>query len=212
MTKNELQNVLLGKSQTKHGTALQAIGDYLRRSQETSPVAQEDKSFKEEETKRLYHYIEENQLWYPHIDLSQFISQGAEQKVFLNGEKEVLKLNDSIYYASWLDYIYNLLLNNIFFPDTAYELLGFYKDEKTLYAVVKQIFVKANEPTRLENVKEFMKNNGFQNIRNNDYKNTELGIILEDLHDENVLTNDGFLFFIDTVFYLEKDFWDTTPQ
>ena len=39
-----------------------------------------------------------------------------------------------------------------------------------------------------------------------DYYSKELGIIVEDLHDENVLTNDGVLFFIDTVFYLTKEF------
>lgn len=33
-----------------------------------------------------------------------------------------------------------------------------------------------------------MNSNGFVQIRNNDYLNKELGIILEDLHDENVLT------------------------
>ena len=49
-----------------------------------------------------------------------------------------------------------------------------------------------------------MLNNGFQNTRNNDYFNPELGIILEDLHDENVLTQDGILYFIDTVFYIKK--------
>ena len=31
----------------------------------------------------------------------------------------------------------------------------------------------------------------------------DLGIILEDLHDENVLTQDGILYFIDTVFYIK---------
>nr|WP_307300564.1 hypothetical protein [Flavobacterium sp. SORGH_AS_0622] len=48
----------------------------------------------------------------------------------------------------------------------------------------------------------FFNSNGFINTRNNDYFNDELGIILEDLHDENVLTFDNNLFFIDTVFYL----------
>lgn len=38
--------------------------------------------------------------------------------------KSVIKLNDAIYYNSWEDY-----LHNYFFPDTAYELLGFTKDE-----------------------------------------------------------------------------------
>jgi len=48
-----------------------------------------------------------------------------------------------------------------------------------------------------------MELNGFQKIRNNDYFNPKLSIILEDLHDENVLTNNGILYFIDTVFYLK---------
>jgi hypothetical protein len=43
--------------------------------------------------------------------------------------------------------------------------------------------------------------NGFENTRNHDYFHPDLGIILEDLHDENVLTQDGILYFIDTVFY-----------
>ncbi len=52
-----------------------------------------------------------------------------------------------------------------------------------------------------------MLNNGFLNSRNNDYFNPELGLILEDLHDENVLTNDGTLLFIDTVFYITEEFY-----
>ena len=52
-------------------------------------------------------------------------------------------------------------------------------------------------------VEQFMNSNGFQKIRNNDYFNSNLGIILEDLHDENVLTSNGILYFIDTVFYLK---------
>ena len=62
-------------------------------------------------------------------------------------------------------------------------------------------------PTLIWMVRKFLKANGFENIRNNDYFNPELGIILEDLHDENVLTGDDILHFIDTVFYLIEDFW-----
>ena len=121
-------------------------------------MAQKSKHFKEEETKKLCQWIEEQQLWYRTLDLTQFISAGAEQKVYLKGEKGVIKLNDSIYYSSWLDYFYNLLLNNYFFPDTAYQLLGFYKEDKTLYAVVQQDFIKADTPTSIEEVRTFMKN------------------------------------------------------
>jgi len=51
-------------------------------------------------------------------------------------------------------------------------------------------------------VHEFMLGNGFRHTRNHDYRHDELGLILEDLHDENVLTSEGVLFFVDTVFYL----------
>ena len=53
-----------------------------------------------------------------------------------------------------------------------------------------------------------MASNGFINKKENDYYNPELGIILEDLHDENVLTENGILQFIDTVFYLMPSFYD----
>jgi putative ubiquitin-RnfH superfamily antitoxin RatB of RatAB toxin-antitoxin module len=120
----------------------------------------------------------------------------------------VLKLNDGIYYASWEDYFNNLLLNNYFFPDTAYNLIGFYKsDTDILYALVEQNYIESTQATDLKQVQEFMQANGFDNIRNNDYFNSELGIILEDLHDENVLTAHEILYFIDTVFYIKPDFF-----
>jgi hypothetical protein len=99
------------------------------------------------------------------------------------------------------------LLHNYFFPDTFYDLIGFTKENNILYAVVQQNYVSITESTNLEIVKEFMKSNGFVNNRNNDYLNSELGIILEDLHDENVLTQNEILYFIDTVFYLTDNFW-----
>lgn len=199
---DEIQHILSGKSQVKHGDFIQTIINFLRRSEEASNLVKEDKYFKEKETKSLIEFIEQNKVWVENINLENYISQGAEQKVYLKDEKSVIKLNDSIYYTSWIDYLNNLLLNNYFFSDTAYKLLGFYKSDAILYAVVEQPFVKATEKTNLDLVKQFMLSNGFENIRNNDYINKNFGIILEDLHDENVLTQNGFLFFIDTVFYI----------
>ena len=141
------------------------------------------------------------------IDLSQYVSEGAEQKVYLKDTENVLKLNDAIYYNSWKDYFYNLLLHNYFFPDTAYDLVGFTKDNDILYAVVEQSYVSITTNTDLSQVKTFLTLNGFENVRNNDYYNPELGIILEDLHDENVLTKNDILYFIDTVFYTTDAFW-----
>ncbi len=202
--KNELQNILQGKSQVSYGKPIQTVASYLRRSQETSAVVKGSKHFRQQETKELIKFINENHLWNCDIDFHSFITEGAEQRVYIQDEKTVLKLNDAIYYESWLDYFENLLLNNYFFPDTAYNLIGFYKaDNEILYALVEQLFVKATNHTDLNQVKLFLENNGFRNTKNHDYYNPELGIILEDLHDENVLTANGILYFIDTVFYLK---------
>ena len=108
----------------------------------------------------------------------------------------------------WLDYFNNLLLHNYYFPDTYYQLLGFKEIKGILHAVVKQPFIKVTEPTNIEIVRKFLTSNGFEIKKNNDYINKSLGIILEDLHDENVLMNQKVLFFIDTVFYLTPSFYE----
>lgn len=205
--KHELQAIISGKSQVKHGSIIQAITRYLSGSKRAGEMAEDFKQFKKQETEVLKSFITENHLWISSIPLENYISEGAEQKVYLENGKEVIKLNDAIFYGSWKDYFDSLLLNNFFFPDTAYQLKGFYENDGVTYAVVEQPFVKATEKTDLIYVKSFMEQNGFTNTRNNDYQNTELGIILEDLHDENVLTMNGDLYFIDTVFFITENFY-----
>ena len=200
--KDEIKHIISGTSKNCTGTIIQTIASFLRRSETSSGLVKEDKYFKKEETKNLIEFIAENNFWYPDVNLDNYISEGAEQKVYIKSDESVLKLNDAIYYLSWLDYLQNLLLHNYFFPDTAYKLLGFYRMDKNLYPVVEQPFVKATDKTDLDKVRTFLENNGFTNIRNNDYRNDYLGIILEDLHDENVLTQNGVQYFIDTVFYI----------
>ena len=109
---------------------------------------------KEEETKRLMQFVNDNNLWVDNIKIELYISEGAEQKVYLKDSSTVLKLNDSIYYATWIDYFHNLLLNNLFLPDTAYKLLGFYNHLDVTYAVVEQPFVKSTEKNRFTYCKE----------------------------------------------------------
>jgi hypothetical protein len=205
--KYELQLIISGKSQVKYGAIIQATASYLERSQGTSDLVKESKYFKKQETDRLILYIEKNALWVTNINLDNYVSEGAEQKVYLKDGKTVIKLNDAIFYNSWIDYFNNLLLNNYFFPDTAYQLLGFFSIMKFYMLLCNNLLLKQQKKTDLDIVKKFMQNNGFINTRNNDYFNPELGVILEDLHDENVLTENGILQFIDTVFYLTDDFF-----
>ena len=44
--------------------------------------------------------VEQHDYWVKNIRFSDFISEGAEQQVFIKDEKHVIKLNDTIYYAS----------------------------------------------------------------------------------------------------------------
>lgn len=206
--KNELHNIISGKSQVRFGRTIQAITSYISESSQPSSEAQNSKQIRAQETKKLESYISENKLWIDNIDFTQYVSEGAEQRVFLKDSEHVLKLNDAIYYSYWRDYFNNLLLHNFFFADTAYELLGFTKENDNLYAVVQQAYVEITQETDLNQVKIFLNSNGFTNTRNNDYYNSDLGLILEDLHDENVLTKHDILYFIDTVFYLTEEFWD----
>lgn len=96
--KYELQNVLSGKSQVRFGTIIQAVASYLRDGEKASSAIEDEKRFKSEETERLEDYITQNNFWIIGIDLSKYVSEGAEQKVYLKDTEHVLKLNDSIYY------------------------------------------------------------------------------------------------------------------
>ncbi|MCK6641814.1 MAG: hypothetical protein L6Q81_17180 [Bacteroidia bacterium] len=208
--KHELQNIIGGNGSVRYGELIQATCAHLRREKGAISEAKKRELSKKEEEKILIDYISKNGLWFNEKYLNGFIGEGAEQKIYESENPEfILKTNDSIFYSYWEEYFHSILIHNCFFPHLAYELLGFILKSETLYAVVKQAFVLSTEPTNLENVKDFLLANGFVNTRNNDYHHPDLGLILEDLHDENVLTSNGSLQFIDTVFYLTPQFYNS---
>ena len=114
----------------------------------------------------------------------------------------MIKINDAVYYTTWLDFFTSVLIHNLLFAETHYELIGFTKREGALQAILQQPFIVSDSTVNLDDVKVALEYNGFRNTRRNDYYSEELGLILEDIHDENVIVNSGFLFFIDTVFYV----------
>ncbi len=150
------------KSFAGYEATVQTICHFFRTSQKTGPLAQEKHENKKEETTNLIQFAQQNDWFYEKINYQDFISEGAEQKVFFKNEFEVLKNNESIYYASWEDYFLNILLHNYFFSDTAYTFLGFYLHQKTLFSVVSQKYIKAEQLTDILNIKKFMGYNGFQ--------------------------------------------------
>jgi len=159
---------------------------------------------KKEQAQFLEEYSTEHHLWIESTP-GVYLTRGGEARVYLaEDKKSVVKLNDGIYFATWLEFLNSILLHNLIFENTTYTLLGFIKENNVLYAVLKQPFIISDVLVDLEDVKKFLIYNGFENVKRQDYLNKKLGLILEDMHDENVIVNSETLFFIDTVFYTIK--------
>ena len=158
---------------------------------------------KEKQAGLLEKYSSEKNLWITDLPgEDRYLTRGGEARVYLHADnKNVIKLNDAIYYATWLEFLNSILLHNLIFENTAYTLLGFAKENNVLYAILKQPFITSDSLVELEDIKKLLHFNDFENSKRNDYIHRELGLILEDMHDENVIVNSDTLFFIDTVFY-----------
>lgn len=208
INKDELRNIIEGNGQIGDEGLIKRTQIYLGGNEIPSIANSKSKCVKSEEERILISFIKANNLFYnENIDVENFIGEGAEQKVYKLDEIYLIKLNDTIFYEFWRDYFNSLLIHNYFFKSTQYELLGFKLVDNKLFSVVKQKFIESTEPVDLLLIKKFLKFNNFKNIRNNDYMNENLGLIFEDLHDENIISQNGILFFIDTIFYLTENFY-----
>lgn len=201
----EVQHILSGNGGIGEESLIKTTADYLRASKTASAKGSNKNLWKQEEKLILARYIDNNSLWVDNAWDENYISEGVEQKVYLFDDDNVIKFNDGIFYSSWLEYFNSLLLHNNYFYSTPYELIGFLKKDDTVFAAVKQPFVKETSLTDLDIVKEFLVANGFTHKKDINYYNPKIGVVLEDLHQGNVLTKDGILYFIDTVFYITDE-------
>lgn len=206
--KNELQNIIKGKVAAGKDQLIQTVQAHLRTRKGTGKIAEEEQLVRSNEERSLINFAETKNLWIPGVTWGEYITEGAEQKIYFLGNTDyVIKVADAIFYKSWTDYFNNLLVHNHLFPDTAYTLIGFYLKEEKLHAVLTQPYIISTQPTDLLLLKEFMHSNGFRLKKNNDYFHEYLGLIVEDLHDENVLTSNDIHYFVDTVIYLTEEFY-----
>lgn len=121
-----------------------------------------------------------------------------------NSGRTVIKVNEGSYHGTWLDYFNRLLLHAFLFPSTQYTTIGFTTVNDSLAVITVQTFAILDKGAPRDKVELYLNEQHFVRIKNDDYYNADLGIILEDLHDENVFLNkQGNLLFIDPVIYLE---------
>jgi hypothetical protein len=204
--KDEIRKIIhgddaTGESNNGEGTLIQTIARKLQTGKTAGSATERAEYNKTKENKIIESFAQEHNLWVENIDENKYLSEGAEQKIYFNGDT-VLKVNDGIYYKSWEDYFIALQIHNLLFPDTSYTLKGFCQKDNRLFAVVEQPFIKANGAYDFDELKTFLENDGFTHKKNQDFYHEKWGIILEDLHDENVIKKDGVYFFIDTVIYI----------
>jgi serine/threonin/tyrosin kinase-like protein len=205
--RQKLQNIIRGELHQGQSDACTAVRDLLCKSFSASPTVKSEFEsraiIKEKQVGFLKSYAQNAGLWMESLPQgSQYLAEGGESKVYLSEDgRFVFKVNDAGYYATWTEYFNSLLLHNLLFSNSAYSLLGFIEIDEALLAVVQQLFV-AGDQASLEHIEEFLGFNGFAKSKRQDYYNSEFRLVLEDMHDENVIAKDNILFFIDTVFYI----------
>ena len=205
--RQKLQNIIRGELQQGQGDSCTAIRNLLCESFGTGPTVKSEFEgraiIKEEQVEFLKSHAQKAGLWMESLPKgSQYLTEGGESKVYLSEDGGlVFKVNDAGYYATWTEYFNSLVLHNLLFSNSAYSLLGFIEIDEKLFTVVRQPFVEG-EQASLDHIESFLNFNGFINIRRQDYYNSEFGLALEDMHDENVIAKGDVLFFIDTVFYI----------
>lgn len=94
---------------------------------------------KKEQARLIEVYCNEHHFWLQDIPQEDhFLTRGGEARVYIDSDsRHVIKLNDAVYYATWLEFFNSILLHNLIFTNTAYELIGFLKDNDALHAILR---------------------------------------------------------------------------
>lgn len=220
--KEEIAALLAGERTKEPGTILQAATRFCAKCQSTSAALKSTKRLTRKEravfdaevkveeeavlqkwAKKTGVFTEGPEFLYRYRE--RFFAAGAEQDVFLKEDGlTVIKVNTGVFHSTWLHFFLRLILHATLFPEVSYRLTGFTQSPNLFAAVIEQPWAQAARGASKQEVEGYLSEAGFTNTRYNDYYNKEHGLLLEDLHDENVLIglNENILF-IDPIIYLE---------
>jgi hypothetical protein len=166
--RRQLQNIIQGNVIKEQPDSCTTIRNHLCASFPTSTTVKEgfeSKSLiKEEQIRFLKAFADTHNLWISEIPSDwTYLTHGGEAKIYLHPDGlSVVKLNDGVYYATWLEYFNSLAIHNLLFPDTTYTFLGFLQKDNTLLVVLKQPFVASNEIADLSAIRDYLEFNGFE--------------------------------------------------
>jgi len=138
-------------------------------------------------------FPKENCLYLIGCLLSKVIAGASNEELSSRG-KEIIAhwLRGESQLATWTEYLSSLTIHNLLFPNTAYTLPGFAEIDECFCAVLQQPFIEGAQAD-LRDIKELLTFNGFVNTKRQDNFNNEFGLVLEDMHDENVIATGGVI-------------------
>ena len=172
----------------------------LRANEGTSEEDKGEGLARKHQIDALTKYAKEENIW--HDDLDNFIGTknhidgGSENEVYKKDDNTVYKINNLPGKQTPLDFLDKISLHNYLFPDVAYKVTGFGKDKKGKFSVlIEQPFITATGITNEEDIKADMLKRGFNYDKLYSYSNDNYAV--SDLKEENVLTNNGKLYYID---------------
>ena len=182
--------------------------------QQTEPTTQDERwelnvQLRLAETNALYAWAEGNKLL---LDADDFTREWLAFGEIEGGEHQVyqkdgwfFKRNNMAYHSNYLEYLHRMVLHNYLFAETAVQFEGLMWYDDTLQPVIRQkALLGVRGATRAEVTVE-MHLRGFSRRAADNYYSLALGLLVEDLHDENVLVDaDGDLLIFDPVIYIAK--------
>lgn len=161
-TRSKIENITAGAILERQQDHCTAARNLLCSSFPTSTTVKKDFEgqaiIKKEQAQRLEQFCAEQALWITQFPAEEtFLTRGGEARVYLDDDnRHVIKLNDTVYYATWLEFLNSILLHNLIFTNTAYKLVGFGKENGTLIAILKQPFVISDAAVDLNDIQAFL--------------------------------------------------------
>jgi Serine/Threonine/Tyrosine Kinase found in polyvalent proteins len=157
-TRNQIQDIISGTPINWQADYCTTTRNYLCTSYSPGTTVKKDfegqQQIKKEQGVALETYISKNDLWVKKPPQEQhLLTIGGEAEIYIDVEhQQVIKLNDAIYYATWLDYLTSIIIHNLLFPETGYELIGFSKQDNELLAVLIQPYIISDAAVNLQEV------------------------------------------------------------
>ena len=188
----------------ERSSLLAAASDFARSVLESVQALAGTTTCKGVQIARLKDWAISNHCLIDRTTLGTFSDRGSENEVYASlDSRYVYKLNDFRYSDDNLNPFFERIhIHNQLFPDCAYEFIGFAenRDGKTC-AVLRQPFIQAQREATQQEIDEEMQRLGFRKemdegyFTNNDYD------IFDAVPNNVLMSDDGHLFFIDTIIF-----------